>query len=270
MKLAAIYSVFDSEELLPYSIESIKDLVDEIIIVYQTTSNCGNPHPEESFVGFVNNMGTENVYEYVPAITDHPHNAEINERNKRGFGCKKALDLGCSHFLFVDCDEFYDKEQFLYAKKQILEYDHDSSACQMATYYKSPTYRLVPDEEYYVPFITKLQPGVTRFSNFADYPVLADPSRKSYPWNNFKKFSRNQLEMHHFTMVRKNIELKFKNHSTLSTRQYSFESLVNNFSKFKPGDKLGPPFESYDVKVVENVFNIPEFSIDKKKGLTHG
>ena len=49
MKLAAIYNVFDAEELLPYSIQSIKHMVDEIVIVYQTVSNCGNKHPNDSF-----------------------------------------------------------------------------------------------------------------------------------------------------------------------------------------------------------------------------
>mgnify|MGYP001384709889 CR=1 FL=1 len=258
MKLAAVYSVFDSEELLPYSISSIRDLVDEIIIVYQTVSNCGNTHPNESFVSFISELGIDNLVLYQPSITNHPHNAELNERNKRGIGCKQAMNLGCTHFVFVDCYEFYDREQFIQAKKQIIDNDYDSSACQMATYYKSPTYRLTPNEEYYVPFITKLQPGVTQLANFPDYPVLADPSRKSYPWNNFKKFERFELEMHHFTMVRKDIELKFKNHSTLSTRKYSFEQLVSDFNNFKPGDKLVPPFENYNVTVVDNKFNIPE------------
>ena len=258
MKLAAVYSVFDSEELLPYSISSIRDLVDEIIIVYQTVSNCGNTHPNESFVSFISELGVDNLVLYQPSITNHPHNAELNERNKRGIGCKHAMNLGCTHFVFVDCDEFYDREQFIQAKKQIIDNDYDSSACQMATYYKSPTYRLTPNEEYYVPFITKLQPGVTQLANFPDYPVLADPSRKSFPWNNFKKFERSELEMHHFTMVRKDIELKFKNHSTLSTRRYSFEQLVSDFNNFKPGDKLVPPFEKYDVTIVDNKFNIPE------------
>ena len=258
MKLAAVYSVFDSEELLPYSIQSIRDVVDEIIIVYQTVSNCGNRHPNESFDSFISELGIEHLVHYEPQITNHPHNAEINERNKRGTGCKYAMDLGCTHFLFVDCDEFYDKEQFLKAKNEIAKNNHDSSACQMATYYKSPTYRLTPNEEYYVPFIVKLQPGITQLANFPNYPVLADPSRKTSPWDNFRKFDREELEMHHFTMVRKDIELKFKNHSTLSTRNYSFEELVKNFKEFKPGDKLVPPFENYNVRVVENKFNIPE------------
>lgn len=36
-KIGAIYNVFDSEELLKQSIESIKSIVDYIVIVYQTS-----------------------------------------------------------------------------------------------------------------------------------------------------------------------------------------------------------------------------------------
>lgn len=36
-KIGVIYNVFDSEELLKQSIESIKSIVDYIVIVYQTS-----------------------------------------------------------------------------------------------------------------------------------------------------------------------------------------------------------------------------------------
>ena len=39
MRLGASYSVFDSEELLEYSIKSIRKNVDYISVVYQTVSN---------------------------------------------------------------------------------------------------------------------------------------------------------------------------------------------------------------------------------------
>ena len=53
MKLAAIYNVFDAEELLPYSIKSIRDVVDKVIVVYQKTSNMGEKHPNENFEDFI-------------------------------------------------------------------------------------------------------------------------------------------------------------------------------------------------------------------------
>ncbi len=41
-KLGAAYNVFDGEELLWRSIESIRPVVQFVVVVYQTTSNFGN------------------------------------------------------------------------------------------------------------------------------------------------------------------------------------------------------------------------------------
>ena len=45
MKLGVAYNVFDGEELLEYSIKSIKAFVDFIVVVAQETSNYGNTKP---------------------------------------------------------------------------------------------------------------------------------------------------------------------------------------------------------------------------------
>ena len=37
--------VFDGEELLGYSIKQIRELVDFVVVVYQTTSNYGHKNP---------------------------------------------------------------------------------------------------------------------------------------------------------------------------------------------------------------------------------
>lgn len=262
MKLAVIYNVFDAEELLPHSIESIKNVADTIIIMYQTTSNVGNKHPDENFLNFLYSMNVDVFVKYDPQITDHPHSAEKNERYKRALGCKKAIEYGCTHYLLMDCDEFYEEKQFISAKKAIQEFDYDSSACMMNTYYKKPTYKLVPNEQYYVPFICKLQKGKTRFANFPNYPVVADPSRKSSPFDNFKKFKREELIMHHYTAVRKNILTKLKNHSTLNQpnmkNALDYVKEAYDFNNFQLGDNLTFPFQEYNIEEVENQFNIPE------------
>jgi hypothetical protein len=47
MRLGISYNVFDGEELLESSIKLIRDNVDFISVVYQTTSNFGNQCSEE-------------------------------------------------------------------------------------------------------------------------------------------------------------------------------------------------------------------------------
>tara|TARA_R110000824_G_scaffold170441_4_gene347795 strand:+ start:3774 stop:5177 length:1404 start_codon:yes stop_codon:yes gene_type:complete len=258
MKLAAIYNVFDAEELLTHSIRSIKEVVDVIIIVYQNVSNYGELHTNPDFEEWLRELNTDIIIKYKPKIINSPLNGEINERTKRALGARQALDAGCTHYLFVDCDEFYDKNQFARAKEVIIVNDYDSSACLLSTYYKKATYKLVPNEAYYVPFICKLQKGVTKFANHPDYPVAADPSRKSSPFDNFKKFAREDLVMHHYTMVRANIITKFKNHSGLKKINFNYDKILEDFNNFEPGDKMIYPFEKYSIEIVENYFNIPD------------
>ena len=47
MKLGISYNLFDGEELLEKSINQIRNLVDYISVVYQITSNYGNPCDSE-------------------------------------------------------------------------------------------------------------------------------------------------------------------------------------------------------------------------------
>jgi len=267
MKLAAVYNVFDGEELLPYSINNIRSVVDKVIIVYQTISNVGERHPRKDIENFLETMDCDEIILYTPHLSHHWLSAERNERNKRAIGAKKALELGCTHFLLIDCDEFYEKEQFMAAKKTIIEKACDTSACMMSTYYKSPKFKLIPNETYYVPFITRIVKGVTRFINSSDYPVTADPSRKTLPCDKFYSFSRKELIMHHYTMVRKDMMLKFRNHSLLSRQRVDINKIYQDFMNFKFGDNLTHPFENYNLVMVENLFNIPE-SFDNEDTLT--
>ena len=43
--LGVAYNVFDAEELLEYSINSIREFADYVVVVAQETSNYGNTNP---------------------------------------------------------------------------------------------------------------------------------------------------------------------------------------------------------------------------------
>jgi hypothetical protein len=45
MKLGIAYNIFDAEELFEYSINSIREFVDYIVVVAQEKSNYGNTNP---------------------------------------------------------------------------------------------------------------------------------------------------------------------------------------------------------------------------------
>jgi len=240
MKLAAIYSVWDGDELLPYSIEQIKPHVDVIIIMFQNISNFGEPYrpklPERGAV----------MVEFQPDLTK---SGTFNEARKRNLGLEVARSEGCTHFISMDCDEVYDGLVFKHWRDRVVDYD--GSACKMLTYYKHPDIRLSPIEQYYVPFIHKIRPDTKLCS--AGYPVHADPTRTVSTHQNF--YIIDEPIMHHFSWVRTDIGRKLRNSSASVNWRHQIPSMVEQFDEFEQTGKMAY-FEQYNWVKVANRFGI--------------
>jgi len=253
MKLGIAYNFFDGEELLKKSMVSVLNHVGYICIVYQKISNyCNEWNPENQ--SLLNSLNVE-LIEYVPDLSKAPNENEINKRN---IGLQKCRENSCSHILMMDADEFYISQDFEGAKNFLEENNHDSSACQMFTYFKKPIYQIIPPEKYFVPFIHKINDS-SEYVLHHHYPVLVDQTRiLNQPQESFYKFPRNQLAMHHFSFVRKNIKSKIMN-SSAKVNFKDPEKYINFFNNWKPGIKNFHPSNSKefkDIKVVENIFSI--------------
>jgi hypothetical protein len=155
MKLGISYNLFDGEELLEGSIKQIRQHVDYVSVVYQTTSNFGNPCNKE-LIPLLERLKSEGLinelFEYSPKVNKGGH---FNEIQKRNIGLALSQGAGCTHHMSMDSDEYYLSSEFKNLKKIIIEGDYDSSYCQMQTYYKSWEYSLDPPETYYVSLIFK-------------------------------------------------------------------------------------------------------------------
>jgi len=222
LKLAAIYNVYDGIELLPYSINSIKDFVDEIIIVYQNESNFGEKKDTlNELAEVISRLGvlkkiSLKLYEPDPSLLGH-----MNETNKRNIGIQQAKNKNCSHFLLMDCDEIY--FSFANALFQYLKSGKEGSACEIYTYFKKPTLRLKSVDNYFVPFIHKLNPDTITGAD--KYPYYVDPTRRI----NCSDVALINEPMHHFSWVRKDIEMKVRN----STAKHNIlqSNLLNDYNK---------------------------------------
>jgi hypothetical protein len=254
MKLGVSYNVFDGEELLESSINSIRDNVDYISVVYQTTSNFGNPC-DEGLVPLLNDLQerglVDEVFEYRPKVNRGGHHNEITKRN---IGVSLSQGAGCTHHMAMDSDEFYTHEQFNFMKKEIEEGDYDSSACQMTTYYKDSIYRLDPKEEYYVSLLFKIK-NTSDYVMGTQFPVLVDPTRRMNP-GKCRVFTRDEIEMHHMSYVRKDLRKKLQN-SSASPNFKNIDKLVNYFEEWeypKQGLMGGAPDTFYNIVEVERLF----------------
>lgn len=255
MKLGVAYNLFDGEELLVDSIKSIRDSVDYIIVIYQQISNFGSTSKIDlaSYLkGLASDGLIDDMVSYNPRVGRGGHFNEITKRNLGLYECSRNK---CTHFLLMDSDEFYTKEQFDASKEIILSGEFDSSACQMVTYYKSGSYRLEPKEEYYVPFIYKINPGVEFILN-NPFPVLVDPTRRMGP-GKCKIFTRNELEMHHMSFVREDLRIKLSNSSAKGSFEDKINKIVDYYNNWKyPSPVMWADSRLINVVTTENLFNI--------------
>ena len=130
----------------------------------------------------------------------------------------------------MDSDEFYTDEQFKFLKKEMIDGDYDSSCCQMVTYYKEPKYRLDPKEDYYVSLIYKIQNG-KQYVMGLPFPTLVDPTRRM-EMGKCKIFSREEIEMHHTSYVRKDLRKKLQN-SSASPNFKNIDKIVDYYNSWE-------------------------------------
>lgn len=247
MKLVAIYNVWDGVELLRGSIDCIKNHVDVIIIVWQKKSNVGeeyNPFDEIDISG----LNCAFTVEFIPDLSKR---ASENERDKRNLGLEFAKGIGCTHFLCIDCDEYY--ENFGWMKQQFIQSGASGSVCPIFTYFKRPEWRCDELDGYHVPFIHKLTPQ-TRMGENPSYPFYVDPTRNV---NCNGLVIKMDYPMHHFSWVRKDINRKIRNSSASRNimRGTLIEDWDNPMLNLHPAGYYIRDWER-KIVVVENTFGI--------------
>jgi len=274
MKVGVSYNLFDCEELLEASIKCIRKNVNYINIIYQTISNYGNPASPElkDKLNKLKEKGLiDEIYYFEPNLKKTPHENEIK---KRDLGLKLAKKHGCTHFMSMDADEFYDEEQFNKALNQIAIHNIKSSAVGIVEYLKEPenqilgAYAFTPDEidlyNYYVPFIIKISKFKKQRHGKGYFPCLTDPTRTLFHSGRFKLFSTHKIAMHHMSTVRLDLSKKYANSSLMDSekkyqeqvKELQQEILNFDFEKNKKLPDNCSIFKGILVKKVENKFKI--------------
>jgi hypothetical protein len=79
-------------------------------------------------------VSTSVTEETLGGTVDTVSDVFFNELTKREIGRLKCVSNGCTHFICSDADEYYVKEELRYAKKVVLEYDLDATACRLVIF----------------------------------------------------------------------------------------------------------------------------------------
>lgn len=250
MKLAAIYNVWHDWDWLRLSVDNIDPLVDGVIIIASEKSNFG----EHSSIpnDFHGKILLYTPVDGVPAL--------LSETEKRNRGIVFARNAGYTHFLSIDCDEFYNRDEFNREKQRFIDNpDLAGLVCASRVYFKSPSLTIGLDTTR-VPFIHKITDTLKHEFN-RSYPfawegkqIRIDPTR-SLNINSGVEWS--PIVMEHYSWVRKDIDVKIRNSSARSNIERS--TLRKDFALAKDGYYV-EYYRKHLVRVPVQ-FNIPEFDV---------
>lgn len=230
MHLAALYNCFNGLEFLEKSIEQIYSHVDEIVLCYQAISNKGEKKAKvKPFIESFRDKPKLHILEFKPNLSNITKNNEVSKLQMRIDYAKK---IGCTHFISSAEDHLYKPDEFKKAKDKVLNSIFDITFTAMYTYYKHPTWQLTPIEDYYMPFICKLYPH-TKVQRNSKYPLRVDPSIQINTCDNWCLFNQEEIMLHHYSMVRKNIVDKFKNAAaSIRWKPNSVERFMNQYNNY--------------------------------------
>lgn len=243
--------VFTGEELLEFALASIRNNIDFISVTYQTTSHFGNPAAPNLFPLLRQLKGSNLIDEIVHYESDLSLHPKVNELKLRNMGLDLSRQVGCTHHISADVDEFYDPLQLEYIKNNMG--DNDLSIVGYDNYYKDPTFLVTPSQNLVISFIHKIS---SEYNMDIQFPFRIEKTRKLTNHNKIKVFSREEFTMHHMSYVRKDIAKKFNNSG--NSKCYKMKEFIENFNKYKVGDRvcLLPDFINRKTILVENKFGI--------------
>jgi len=258
LKFGAAYNLCTGSELIMDSILSIRKNVDYITVIYNEIS-VNNIPVKNNLKELLQKLKDEKLIDDFKLFVHkkeieekeiHNKHKEIEQRNE---GLQMCKDNGCTHFMTMDCDEFYTDSEFKKAKEEIIKNDFNSTYCKMISYYKDESHVIDPPEEYFVPFIYKIINNCE--FHIQEFPVLCDPSRE-YFVGKYKIFDRSELQMHHFTYVRNDLADKLFNAPTKEKYEGHFKVLIKYFNQWKEGDQ-GLTYNGYcDLKKIKPYFKL--------------
>jgi hypothetical protein len=245
MKLAAIYNVWDGDELLEGSIKQIRDHVDVVIVVWQDVSNHGEYYKPTLPIELIDR--TWHFWD------PKPSSPMISETHKRQVGIRMAAAEGCTHFILMDCDEYYEPEAFASAKALIQFRRPTSTVVKLKTYYKLPTYQVDGFDTYFVPFICEITPNI-KCGNFATFGFYCDPTRQVN--SGFASLIPEDVcFMHHYSWIRRDIGRKLNNSSAKINFESKIPALLEEYNKATIGSEISW-YEGRKLVEAKNLFNI--------------
>lgn len=262
IKFGVSYNVFDGEELLEDSILHIRDYVDYISVVYQTESYWGNKC-SNNLIDLLNKLKKDglinDIVHYQNQQYPIPH---YNQINKRNIGIDLSRKHYCTHHMSMDCDEFYIQEQFENLLNWYEENPNFVGFADFVDYYKSSSLIIDKPHDTFVSLFFPIKNNNVSFELDYYSPVLVDPTRRP-TYGYYKIFDPSFIQMHHMTLVRKNIESKIRNAAkrlNYNTEEH-IQKLIKYYNEWNDDSLNGMnEYGFLNLKKIEPVINLTNYN----------
>lgn len=266
-KLSMTINSFDSSELLEQLISEIRDQVDHIACIYQKLSYWKNPMARNDMeeLNRLKKIGlVDELIEFKPNFTKYSREQECDKRN---MGIELMKQNGSSHIINVDCDEFYDKEQFRTGIDLINKNGWGITYCSYVNYYKDFEHYLVYPFRPLVPFVHST---IFKYTYQGPAPGPTDPTRRIYNPTNLGThiFADEVLRMGHAAWIRRDIRKKLINWSAKNHfKKELIDQCVERWENWKEGEDAIMLFNvpNHHVKVKKLDTKIHKFEVPWEK-----
>ena len=247
MSFGVIYNVWDGCELLEPSIRSIRNVVDEIVVVYQDKSYYGNYIKEYDIRLVLDDLEHSGLIDSKILVNfdidcKNSHEAKQMEKFKYQAGLLHLESKGIDYFMLRAVDEFFVEDELKRSLEQVRAKDYYRTFCKISTY-SSPTLKDVQNTDHVNgSFIYKVVHG-KKIGQGSQPPLYIDAVANYGDNTSDHIFPGEEVTMHHYRLSRLNLERKALN-SSISNKRFLLDQ-ARNISNFM--DKA---------EVVENLFNI--------------
>jgi hypothetical protein len=275
MKLSAGYVVFDGLETLEGSIKSIRESVDFVLVSYQTVS-WGGTKASDDLIPTLQELKRKGLVDEIMEFTkfkssslikpDDVIQSKIFETNKRQSLLNRSLELGATHYLSMDADEFYVRQEFDNAKR-IIETERLHATAVKYINYITPTLHQ-GYSRFKVPFIYEIGPRSVHSSRqmcFSDIDLTRGLYNDAY--SRTKVFSTDEITMHHMEMVRNDLGSKYISSSRFFRDRRLIGQLVDDIENSKKTGVLKFKGIHFGDTKSGNREDKPLFECDDKFGL---
>jgi len=234
--LALNINAFDASELLEQIITEIRDQIDIVNALYQKQSYWKNPMAEEDMdeLHRLKKLGLiDELIEFKPNFMKYSREQECDKRN---MGIELMRQKGISHVISSDADEFYDADQFRYAKNKIQKNGWGITYCSYVNYYRDFSHYLVYPFRPLVPFIHST---VFNYTYQGPAPGPTDPTRRIKNPTNLGTyvFRDEEIRMGHAAWIRRDIRKKLENWSAKNHFDKSLiDKAVERWENWKEGE----------------------------------